>query len=64
MDPCKKYACRLQTCLQKFDYNQTKCQDIIDKLTQCCKQEYFSNANNPKYNVSPSCSGFASAFQK
>jgi len=36
LDPCQKYACRIQTCLAKSNYQESKCQFEISKLVECC----------------------------
>ena len=36
-DACKSEACAIQDCLAKNDYNISKCQDKVDKLKNCCK---------------------------
>ncbi|CAF0807157.1 unnamed protein product [Rotaria sp. Silwood1] len=33
---CQKFACDLQTCLNKHTYNPEKCDKILDQLKQCC----------------------------
>lgn len=53
-DPCKKYACDLQFCLSRNNYNQDKCQDIINILKECCLRTY----NPSDRDLSPTCSGF------
>ncbi|XP_037950219.1 cx9C motif-containing protein 4 [Teleopsis dalmanni] len=35
-DPCKKYACRIQVCLQENQYQESKCQDLLEDLRLCC----------------------------
>lgn len=37
-DACKSEACAIQDCLAKNDYNMSKCQDKVDKLKNCCKE--------------------------
>ena len=34
---CKSEACAIQECLANNDYNISKCQDKVDKLKKCCK---------------------------
>lgn len=34
--PCKKEACLIQTCLKDNDYQQDKCEDIINQMIKCC----------------------------
>ncbi|PHZ16069.1 mature T-cell proliferation 1 neighbor protein-like protein [Rhizopus microsporus ATCC 52813] len=40
--PCQKYACDIQDCLAKNNYQESKCQDLIDKLDKCC-QDLINN---------------------
>ncbi|KAF7996875.1 hypothetical protein HCN44_002521 [Aphidius gifuensis] len=35
-DPCKKYACKLQTCLKDNVYQPSRCEKVIEELRQCC----------------------------
>ncbi|XP_043476095.1 cx9C motif-containing protein 4 [Leptopilina heterotoma] len=35
-DPCKKIACKLQTCLKENVYQPSRCEKIIEELRQCC----------------------------
>ncbi|XP_043279299.1 cx9C motif-containing protein 4 [Venturia canescens] len=35
-DPCKKYACKLQTCLKENVYQPSRCGAVIEELRQCC----------------------------
>lgn len=36
-DACHKYTCDIQSCLQKNDFKQEKCQHLVDKLYECCR---------------------------
>ncbi|KAK0081099.1 hypothetical protein PV325_012794 [Microctonus aethiopoides] len=36
VDPCKKYACQLQTCLRDNVYQPSRCEAVIEELRQCC----------------------------
>ena len=36
-DPCQKYACELQVCLQRNNYQEKKCQGSITNLVRCCE---------------------------
>ncbi|XP_011497300.1 PREDICTED: cx9C motif-containing protein 4 [Ceratosolen solmsi marchali] len=47
-DPCKKYACKLQKCLQDNVYQPAKCESVIEELRKCCIK------SNPDSSV---CSG-------
>ena len=65
-DPCKKYACELQYCLQANNYTESKCDQVISKLIKCCQDFYLQQDNNktspspplPNLHVSEHCSGF------
>lgn len=35
-DPCKKWACAIQDCLQLNNFQEEKCQAVIDALYECC----------------------------
>lgn len=56
-DPCKKYACELQYCLQANNYNQVRCESIVNKLKQCCQSTYTASSSS-RLVVSDTCSGF------
>ncbi|XP_042336341.1 cx9C motif-containing protein 4 isoform X2 [Sceloporus undulatus] len=49
-DPCQKYACEIQKCLQANNYMESKCEAAIQEMRRCC-------ARYPK-GRSISCSGF------
>uniref|UniRef100_A0A914V523 Cx9C motif-containing protein 4 n=1 Tax=Plectus sambesii TaxID=2011161 RepID=A0A914V523_9BILA len=36
-DPCMKFACQLQDCLQKKRYQESECADVKEKLLDCCR---------------------------
>lgn len=36
VQPCQAQACALQNCLAANDYQQEKCQKVIDALRACC----------------------------
>jgi hypothetical protein len=36
-EPCKKYACAIQDCLNKNKFNQEKCEDAIEAMRECCR---------------------------
>lgn len=54
VDPCKKFACEWQTCLERFSYREEKCADVIERLRKCCLETYGSRLRP----ISPTCSGF------
>ncbi|XP_011313536.1 cx9C motif-containing protein 4 [Fopius arisanus] len=35
-DVCKKFACKLQTCLKDNVYQPARCEGVIEELRQCC----------------------------
>eukprot|EP00892_Ulva_mutabilis_P010559 jgi/Ulvmu1/7876/UM004_0107.1 len=54
---CQRWACALQKCLREHDYQQHECQDVIDRLYNCCET----------YNLfgrSPNCAGLPSKANK
>ncbi|CAO3610837.1 unnamed protein product [Cunninghamella echinulata] len=36
--PCQQFACQLQDCLQRNNYQEEKCQTSIKALKECCEQ--------------------------
>ncbi|XP_072837619.2 cx9C motif-containing protein 4 isoform X1 [Pogona vitticeps] len=51
-DPCQKYACEIQKCLQANKYIESKCEAVFQEMRRCC-------ARYPK-GISVVCSGFES----
>ncbi|KAF2722783.1 DUF1903-domain-containing protein [Polychaeton citri CBS 116435] len=43
--PCHPRACAIQTCIQKNNFNEEKCQREIDALYECCNQFYQRNGD-------------------
>jgi len=41
-DPCLRYACDIQKCLQGNNYNEDACTVAIERLTNCCKRFDFT----------------------
>ena len=39
-DPCLKYACRLQTCLDRKGYDDQKCLNEIQDIRECCEYSW------------------------
>ncbi|XP_055382254.1 cx9C motif-containing protein 4 [Condylostylus longicornis] len=35
-DPCKKFACRIQSCLEKHKYQESRCLEELEDMRQCC----------------------------
>ncbi|KAK6843212.1 hypothetical protein PG990_004865 [Apiospora arundinis] len=38
--PCHPRACAIQNCLTKNNYNESKCQGLVDALYECCDAFY------------------------
>ena len=55
VDPCKRYACQLQDCLSKHNYNEEMCSLIIERLRKCCHEE---GGRSKQLAPTPTCSGF------
>ncbi|CAK9819311.1 Cx9C motif-containing protein 4 [Anthophora plagiata] len=36
VDPCKKFACKLQQCLKDNVYQPSRCEAVIEEIRQCC----------------------------
>lgn len=36
VDPCQKFACKLQDCLEAKGYDENQCQKAIEALKDCC----------------------------
>ena len=36
-DPCQRQACAIQDCLKKNNYQEEKCQNIIQLMIDCCQ---------------------------
>jgi len=41
-DTCHKFACRLQSCLDKRGFDDTKCRKEIDAIKECCEEHWVS----------------------
>jgi len=39
-DPCKKFACRIQSCLEKNKFQENKCLEELEDMRQCCLKWY------------------------
>ncbi|CAL1528955.1 unnamed protein product [Lymnaea stagnalis] len=44
-DPCQKYACDLQTCLQANDYQEWHCEPVLQALYDCCARSGYKNSD-------------------
>ncbi|XP_076096856.1 cx9C motif-containing protein 4-like [Mytilus galloprovincialis] len=56
-DPCQKYACKIQDCLQANNYKMESCKNVIEQLVQCCRK-----LKDPA--SSPPCSGYLKHLHK
>ncbi|KAL1931817.1 hypothetical protein VTP01DRAFT_9961 [Rhizomucor pusillus] len=45
--PCQKEACAIQDCLGKNNYQESKCEQAIQALRQCCEQLLDSGGSSP-----------------
>ncbi|CAO3637877.1 unnamed protein product [Mucor fragilis] len=36
--PCQKFACAIQDCLGKNDYQESKCAKELEALHKCCRE--------------------------
>ncbi|RKU42684.1 Cx9C motif-containing protein 4, mitochondrial [Coniochaeta pulveracea] len=46
--PCHPRACAIQDCLTKNNYNEAKCDKLIDALYECCQAFYEKNGEQAK----------------
>ena len=44
-DPCQRQACAIQDCLKKNNYQEEKCQDIIQLMMDCCNTVAKDSSN-------------------
>ncbi|KAH8552834.1 mature-T-cell-proliferation protein [Umbelopsis sp. PMI_123] len=44
---CMKEACAIQACLEKNQYQEKRCQDVIDKLRACCEKLLDEGGSSP-----------------
>ncbi|KAI9284972.1 hypothetical protein BC943DRAFT_325129 [Umbelopsis sp. AD052] len=44
---CMKEACAIQSCLEKNQYQEKRCQDVIDKLRACCEKLLDEGGSSP-----------------
>lgn len=52
-DPCHPEACAIQDCIQKNNYNESKCSKLIDNLYLCCKKYYEQNGTDKQTTCCP-----------
>ena len=55
---CQKFACAIQTCLNRNQNNANKCQDALKLLEECCIQTSRKGVNEQI-----PCSGFTKQIQ-
>ncbi|CAH3146440.1 unnamed protein product [Pocillopora meandrina] len=36
--PCQKEACAIQKCLQEYNYQEDRCQHVINNMKKCCQK--------------------------
>ncbi|EPY52464.1 hypothetical protein SPOG_05286 [Schizosaccharomyces cryophilus OY26] len=48
MADCQKEACNLQNCIQRHQYNQSKCEEYVDSLLKCCNSWYSQKGSENK----------------
>ena len=36
-DPCQRQACAIQDCLKKHQFQEEKCQEVLQQMLECCK---------------------------
>jgi len=48
-DPCQRYACKLQDCLEANNYQESRCGHVIQEILTCCSRHR---------ELSVVCSGF------
>ncbi|XP_030649434.1 cx9C motif-containing protein 4 [Chanos chanos] len=36
-DPCQRQACAIQKCLQENRYVESRCEDVIKAMRECCE---------------------------
>lgn len=50
--PCQRLACAIQTCIQRNQFQQERCNHIVRDLHRCCKQFYERHGNDAR---TPNC---------
>uniref|UniRef100_A0A060SXR7 Cx9C motif-containing protein 4, mitochondrial n=1 Tax=Blastobotrys adeninivorans TaxID=409370 RepID=A0A060SXR7_BLAAD len=53
MNECHREACRIQDCIQKNNYDETKCTKLVDALYRCCDNYYKNNGHETKPTACP-----------
>ncbi|KAM3581694.1 Cx9C motif-containing protein 4, mitochondrial [Umbelopsis sp. WA50703] len=44
---CLKEACAIQSCLEKNQYQEKKCQEVINRLRECCEKLLDEGGSSP-----------------
>ncbi|KAF0437092.1 mature T-cell proliferation 1 neighbor protein-like protein [Gigaspora margarita] len=44
--PCHREACAIQECLQKNNYQEERCKDVINQLFKCCETLFKSGGES------------------
>lgn len=39
-NPCQPYACDIQACIQRHQFQQERCEHLVKKLYACCAAFY------------------------
>ncbi|WFD03207.1 hypothetical protein MOBT1_001896 [Malassezia obtusa] len=39
-EPCKRLACAIQTCIQRNQFQQERCNSVVRDLHRCCADFY------------------------
>ncbi|KAK3833663.1 MAG: p8 MTCP-1 [Linnemannia gamsii] len=45
--PCHKQACAIQACLTKNNYQESRCQNVIEQLQKCCQDLIDAGGSSP-----------------
>lgn len=45
-NPCKPFACNIQACIQRNQFNQERCEHLVDQLYQCCQAFYAEHGKD------------------
>lgn len=52
-NPCKPLACAIQTCIQRNQFQQEKCEHLIRNLYHCCDTYYERHGRDKEYASCP-----------
>ncbi|KAI8096500.1 uncharacterized protein BX664DRAFT_324139 [Halteromyces radiatus] len=45
--PCQQFACAIQDCLQRNDYQEAKCRSSLNALKECCEKLLKEGGSSP-----------------